>query len=95
MESLEQALARCFGPAPGGGARFAAASEVHAVHESGFDVHYTRYSVTYRDASGELVLGAEFDDEGTLVVHAHGAGDPARARIAAALSFLNVPSEMR
>ncbi len=39
------------------------------MHESGYDVSYSRYSVTYRDANGELVLGAEFDDDGVLVVH--------------------------
>lgn len=64
------------------------------VHESGYDVSYSRYSVTYRDANGELVLGAEFDDDGVLVVHSARCPDRLGVeRIGDALRFLGVNHE--
>ena len=90
MTELEEILRESFGEPRKGGRRMAAVGELHAVSESGFDVRYTRYSVTYRDAGGERVLAAELDEEGALVVHDHGVPRRVAARIARALRFLGV-----
>lgn len=96
MQTLDQYLQELFGGSRPGSSRLVAAGERHAVHESGYDVSYSRYSVTYRDAGGELLVGAEFDEEGVLVVHSAGIADRrAIARIAEALRFLGVKHELR
>lgn len=88
MQSLEQYLRQFFGDARQGSRRVAV-SDAHAVYEAGFDVCYSRYSVTYRDAHGEVVLAAEFDDEGALQVHASRCPDALVVeRVEAALTFL-------
>ena len=90
MTELEEILRECFGEPRKGGRRMAAVGELHAASESGFDVRYTRYSVTYRDARGEVTIGAELDEEGALVLHEHGEPRRVVARIGRALRFLGV-----
>lgn len=95
MQTLEHYLRQFFGDRRTGSRR-AAVSDAHAVYEAGFDVCYSRYAVTYRDARGEVVLGAEFDDDGLLVVHARRCADgTALERIGAALKFLGVRHTLR
>lgn len=90
MQSLEQYLRQFFGDARRGDRRVAA-SDAHAVYEAGFDVSYSRYAVTYRDARGTVVVAAEFDDEGELLVHYSRCPDALAAeRIDGALDFLGV-----
>ena len=91
MKKLDQYLQELFGGARAGGDRMVFVSDVHVVHEAGFDVCYSRYAVTYRDSRQELVLAAEFDEEGELAVHSSGHCDTTTAeRISAALDFLGV-----
>lgn len=90
MQSLEHYLLQLFGDSRQG-SRLAAVGDAHAVYEAGFDVCYSRYAVTYRDARGEVVLAAEFDDEGALLVHASRCPDSLVVqRVEAALAFLGV-----
>lgn len=90
MQSLEQYLRQFFGDGRRGDRRVAA-SDAHAVYEAGFDVSYSRYGVTYRDARGAVVVAAEFDDEGELLVHYSRCPDALAAeRIDDALDFLGV-----
>jgi hypothetical protein len=94
MQTLEHYLRQFFGAARGHGP--VAVGDAHAVFEAGFDVRYSRYSVTYRDALGEVVVPAEFDDEGVLLVQASRCRDPrAIERIGDALAFLGVRYEAR
>ena len=91
MKKLDDYLRELFGGAHEGASRIVFVSDVHVVHEAGFDVCYSRYSLTYRDARGEIVLAAEFDEEGELAVHSSGHCDAATAeRISVALDFLGV-----
>ena len=70
-------------------ARITALSETHAVHEAGYEVSYTGYSVTYRDSSGEKVVAAEVDEEGRLLVHSRGSLDAkTQGRVERLLKFL-------
>jgi hypothetical protein len=66
-----------------------AVSQTHAVDTAGHEVSYTRYSVTYRDARGENVIAAEFDEDGRLLVHGRGMLDVGRReRMERLLRFL-------
>jgi hypothetical protein len=95
MQTLDDYLQRFFGDRRKGEGRVAV-GDAHAVFEAGFDVRYSRYSVTYRDALGEVVVPAEFDDEGVLLVQASRCRDPrAIERIGDALAFLGVRYEAR
>jgi hypothetical protein len=68
-----------------------ALSETHAVDPAGYEVMYSRYSVTYRDGAREVVLAAEFDDEGRLVVHRAEHREPElTARLDRLLRFLQL-----
>lgn len=90
MQTLEHYLRQFFGDARKGSRRVAV-SDAHAVYEAGFDVCYSRYAVTYRDARGTVVVAAEFDDEGELLVHYSRCPDALAAeRIDGALDFLGV-----
>ena len=96
MQRLEAYLQELFGGPRPGGQRLAAVGEAHAVHESGYDVSYSRYAVTYRDTRGEVVLGSEFDEDGLLVVHASRCPDAtAIERIGVALRYLGVRHTFR
>ena len=89
MSDLDSILRQHFGAARGGD-RIVALAKAHALHESGYEVFYSRYSVSYRDATRAVDLPAEFDDEGDLVVHAAALEAPVRERLARALAFLGV-----
>lgn len=91
MPDLESTIRRAF-PAPQpGGTRFAAASDMHAVNEAGFDVAFSRYSVSYRDREGSRDLAAEIDDEGVLRIRGKDTLVPqAAARVESALRYLGV-----
>ena len=94
MQSLEHYLRQFFGDRRQGNRRVAV-SDAHAVYETGFDVCYSRYAITYRDARGEVVLAAEFDDEGVLLVQATRCPDALVAeRVEAALAFLGVKATL-
>ena len=94
MQTLDHYLRQFFGAGQGGGP--IAVGDAHAVFAEGFDVHYSRYSVTYRDSRGEVVLPAEFDDEGVLLVQTSRCRNPqAVERIGSALAFLGVKHEPR
>lgn len=96
MQPLDHYLRECFPEGRTGMQGWAAVNESHAVHVSGYDVSYSRYSVTYRDARGELVLAAELDDNGVLIVYSlHCANRAAVVRIGEALRFLDVPHAHR
>lgn len=91
MFDLDHYLAQHFGGAHAGGKRMAAISESHAVHEAGYEVTYSRYSVNYRDAGKAVSVGAEFDEDGVLVVHSRAVPErPVVERIDEALRFLGV-----
>lgn len=91
MQDLDATIRRCFGAPDPSGSRFAAASDTHAVNEAGFDVSYSRYGVTYRDAAGTRDLAAEIDDEGVLRIRGRASLVPlAATRIEAALRHLGV-----
>jgi hypothetical protein len=91
MKKLDHYLQELFGGTRASASPMVFVSDVHVVHEAGFDVCYSRYSVTYRDARGEIVLAAEFDEEGELAIHSAGHCDATTAeRISAALDFLGV-----
>jgi hypothetical protein len=90
MRTLQHYLQELFPGGKPGSERMAAVTDSHAVHESGYDVCYSRYSLTYRDRGRELSLGAEFDDEGVLAVHSADCPRDVAVRIAAALEFLGV-----
>lgn len=62
----------------------------HALHESGYEVFYSRYSVSYRDGTRALDLPAEFDDDGDLLVHGGPLDLAVRTRLARGLAFLGV-----
>ena len=87
---LEAYLSRCFGSARVAGRRMVALGEAHAVHESGYDVAYSRYALVYRDRQREVCLGAEMDEDGVLVLHTAGAPGEVLERVATALAFLKV-----
>lgn len=90
MQSLEHYLRQFFGDSRTGSLRFAA-SDAHAVYEAGFDVCYSRYAVTYRDLRGAVVLAAELDDDGDLVVQTSRCADRLVVeRVESALAFLGV-----
>ncbi len=90
MQTLERYLRQFFGDSRTGSRRVAA-SDAHAVYEAGFDVCYSRYAVTYRDSRGEVVLAAELDENGDLVVQASRCADALVVeRVEAALAFLGV-----
>lgn len=94
MLDLEHYLRQYFGGGPGDGR--VAAGGAHAVFEAGFDVRYSRYAVTYRDARGEVVVPAEFDEDGLFLVQASRCPDTAAVeRIGTALAFLGVRHELR
>ena len=87
---LEAYLSRCFGASRAAGERMVALSDAHALHESGYDVAYSRYALVYRDRRREVVLGAEMDEDGLLVLHSAGVEGDVLERIGTALRFLNV-----
>lgn len=69
--------------------------QTHITHASGYEVAYSRYSVTYRDGGRSLDLGAEFDEDGVLRVQAaKGLDAEVAERIAAALQQLGVKCRM-
>jgi hypothetical protein len=91
MRHLEDHLREHFGGLNEDGTRLVAIDESHAVHEAGYEVRFSRYSVTYCDTVWAVTLGAEFDDEGVLVVHSGQCPDrEAVERISRALDFLGV-----
>jgi hypothetical protein len=91
MFDLHHYLLEHFGGLHAGGERMVAISEAHAVHEAGYEVAYSRYAVNYRDMQRTVSFGAEFDDEGTLIVHSAETADRiAVERIDQALRFLGV-----
>ena len=90
MQTLQHYLRQFFGDSRTGSRRVAA-SDAHAVYEAGFDVCYSRYAVTYRDPRGEVVLAAELDDNGDLVMQTSRCADRLVVeRVEAALAFLGV-----
>jgi hypothetical protein len=91
MLTLDQYLQQFFGGRHADGQRLVAINDAHAVHEAGYEVKYSRYSVTYCGTEGNLSLGAEFDEDGVLVVHSLTCRDRATIeRINTALAFLKV-----
>ena len=91
IRHLEDYLREHFGGRNEEGTRLVAIDEAHAVHEAGYEVRFSRYSVTYCDMVWAVTLGAEFDDEGVLVVHSGQCPDrEAVERISTALDFLGV-----
>ena len=89
MPILDQYLQQFFGGRHNDGQRLVAIDDAHAVHEAGYEVKYSRYSVTYCDTEGYLSLGAELDEDGVLIVHSLTCGDRATIeRINTALAFL-------
>jgi len=91
MFDLHHYLREHFGGAHAEGRRRVAISEAHAVHEAGFEVTYSRYAVNYRDVARALSVGAEFDEDGVLVVHSGEIAERAVVeRIDEALRFLGV-----
>ena len=91
MPELDQLLRRAFGASRPGARRLRALGPAHAVHEAGYDVAYSRYSVAYREAGRAVTLAAELDEDGVLAIRAAGAPKRIRARIARALDFLEAP----
>ncbi|HYC38710.1 MAG TPA: hypothetical protein VEC19_19940 [Usitatibacter sp.] len=90
MESLDHYLRKYFAK-PGAGDRRVAVGDAHAVFEEGYDVSYSRWSVTYRDRAREWVVPAELDEEGDLHLEAPAWLDArAKERIATGLAFLGV-----
>lgn len=94
MQDLESVLSRHFGRARDGD-RMAALGPAHVLHESGYEVVYSRYSVSYRDAREAMDLSAEFDEDGVLVVRAGAAAAQVRDRVSRALRFLGVATRWR
>ena len=95
MQDLDSALRKHFGDARRGN-RLAALGEAHALHEAGYEVFYSRYSVTYRDRVGSFDLAAEFDEDGVLHVRpVPSLDEDRRARILDALRFLGVAAKLR
>jgi hypothetical protein len=91
MRHLEDDLRKHFGGRNEEGTRLVAIDDAHAIHEAGYEVRFSRYSVTYCDMVWAVTLGAEFDDDGVLEVHSGKCSDrEAVERISTALDFLGV-----
>ena len=91
MRHLEDYLREHFGGRNEDGTRMVAIDDSHAVHEAGYEVRFSRYSVTYCDMVWAVTLGAEFDDDGVLEVQSAKCSDrEAVERISVALDFLGV-----
>jgi len=87
---LQDYLKHFFGGADKDGKRFAAVNYAHVIHESGYEVKFSRHSVSYNDGNQIVNLEAEFDADGLRIFRSQNADTEVLAKIQAALSHLGV-----
>ena len=92
MPDLEDTLYRHFGTPDARGNRMVALGASHVLHEAGFEVSYSRYSVTYHDAVDTVDMAAEIDEDGVLHIRSDGVDERTLRRVHRALAFMQVSS---